>query len=169
MESIHEPVSLPTPQGSTRPAIKISWPHLVLGLIGIGISFYTVILHNQIKAGGGCGAGDCEAVIGSKYGALFGIPVGVFGMLFYAVIILLSIVTKESTATARQIAAQRLIVSSFGLASALAFFYISHMVIRAFCPYCMATHTTTLLVFIVSLAGYLKARRGDQSSSSSTL
>jgi uncharacterized membrane protein len=84
-------------------------------------------------------------------------------MLFYAVIILLSIVTKGSTATARQIAAQRLIVSCVGLASALGFIYISHIVIRAFCPYCMATHTTTLLVFIVSLIGYLKTRRQSKS------
>src|SRR5688500_18790880 len=106
MESTHETAPFPTAEVSAQPRIKVSWPHLVLGLIGGAISFYTVILHNQIKAGGSCGAGDCEAVIGSQYGALFGIPVGVFGMLFYAVIILLSIVTKGSTATPRQIAAQ---------------------------------------------------------------
>ena len=166
MENLSEPVSVSALEVPAQPSVKVNWPHLILGVIGGAISFYTVILHNQIKAGGSCGAGDCEAVIGSKYGALMGIPVGVFGMLFYAVIILLSIVTKGSTATARQIAAQRLIVSSIGLASALGFFYISHMVIRAFCPYCMATHTTTLLIFIASLVGYLKARHASQSSSS---
>jgi uncharacterized membrane protein len=42
-------------------------------------------------------------------------------------------------------------------------------VIHKFCPYCMATHTTTLLVFLVSLVGYLKSRRSSQSTSSSAL
>ncbi|HVF10914.1 MAG TPA: vitamin K epoxide reductase family protein [Abditibacteriaceae bacterium] len=172
MESTHEVVVPGAAEVSPRSSLRVSWPHLVLGVIGAAISFYTILLHHKIKASnasGACGVGDCDDVIGSQYGEMFGIPVGAFGVLFFAVIILLSIVTKASSATARQIAVQRLLVASAGLVSSLAFTYISLAIIRKFCPYCMATHTTTLLIFIVSLVGYLKVRRMPQSSSSSAL
>ena len=169
MESAQEVIAPGAAEVPSQPGVKVSWPHLLLGIIGAAISFYTIVLHNRIKAGGACGAGDCDAVISSKYGEMLGIPVGAFGVLFYAIIILLSITTKASTATPRQIATQRLVVAGAGLASVLWFIYISHVVIGKFCPYCMATHATTLLVFIVSVIDYLKARRSAQSSSSSTL
>lgn len=63
MESAHE-VIIPKPvEATSQSRMRVSWPHLVLGVIGAAISFYTILLHHKINAGGACGAGDCDDVI----------------------------------------------------------------------------------------------------------
>jgi uncharacterized membrane protein len=101
-------------------------------------------------------------VIGSeKYGTLFGLPWGAWGALFFVIVLLLSVNSTTSTQTPRQIAVWQLGAATIGILTSIGLTYISKAIIGAWCPVCMATHVVTFLLFIVSLAGYLKARRGE--------
>jgi uncharacterized membrane protein len=150
--------------GAPRPVSRTSWPHLVLGLIGFAISAYSLHVHSLIKRGeeSGCGISNtinCDKVLASRYGEFLSIPLGVWGMVFFVIVILTAVPSKGSTATRRQTAGWQLGVASAGFVTSVVLTYISKVQIGAFCPICMATHATTLLLFLVSLRSYFKARQ----------
>ncbi len=63
-----------------------AWPIPLLALLGIGVSAYLGIVEtNDINAV--CGpVGDCNAVQQSEYARLFGVPIGVLGLIGYTLI-----------------------------------------------------------------------------------
>ena len=154
----------------SHPAIRVSWPHVVLSLIGAGISMYAIHVHNLVMQGKetGCGITEtitCDKVLASTYGEIFGIPLGMFGLLFF-VIVLLSAITTNPATTLRQMVLQRLLVCGVGFAVSVALTYISLAVIGAACPICLATHATTFVLFVVSLWQFWKMRRAPDVSES---
>jgi uncharacterized membrane protein len=143
--------------------LRISWPHLILGIIGFAISGYSLHVHNLIKQGEDSGCGftntiNCDKVLASRYGEFLSIPLGIWGMVFFVIVILTAITSKGSTATLKQTAGWQLAVASAGFLTSVALTYISKVQIGAFCPICMATHATTTLLFLISLYSYIKAR-----------
>ena len=147
----------------SKSSLSISWPHIVLSVIGIALSCYSVFVHAQIKRGDetGCGVSDtitCDKVLSSPYSEFLSIPLGAWGIVFFVVVILTAISTKSSTATSRQNAAWRLAITAAGFLTSIALTYISVVKIGAVCPVCMATHTATLLLFLVSSYSYPKTR-----------
>lgn len=143
---------------------KTQWPNVVLGLIGIGTSSWAVHVHRLAKAGEdtGCGITDtisCDKVLASRWAELFGIPLGFYGLMFFAIVIVAAIATKTTKATPRQFALQNLGIAAVGFASSLALIFISLVWIKVACPVCLSTHTTTTLLFIFSLVAYFRALR----------
>ncbi|MDQ3814953.1 MAG: vitamin K epoxide reductase family protein [Armatimonadota bacterium] len=143
--------------------VRLSWPHLILGVIGSMVSLYALIIHNRIKAGGESGCGftetiNCDKVLTSDWGVFLHIPLGAWGMAFFFIVILTAITTAPPTTSARRIAAPRLLVATLGLAACGVLSYISLAIIGAACPICIATYVTTFLLFLVSLYEYAKAR-----------
>jgi uncharacterized membrane protein len=144
-------------------AIRLSWPHLYLGALGFAISLYTVRLHNIAAHGGetGCGLTEtisCDRVLTSPYATPLGIPLGAFGMAFFIVVIMTGITTNPKT-TELQAALWRLLVLGAGACGSSTMLYISFALIKAACPYCMATHAVVFTLFVISLFQFLKARR----------
>ena len=143
--------------------LHLSWPHLALGAIGLALSAYAWHEHLVIKAGNesGCYVSEtinCESVLSSKYAELVGIPLGVFGMVYFAVVLMTAIST-EADFSPRRFALTQLAVSLVGIATATVLIYISKVIIGAFCPICMATHATTSLLFLFSLRACFRARK----------
>lgn len=142
---------------------RFSWPHMYLGGLGVAISLYAFLIHRRIEAGGDSGCGftatiNCDKVLASQYGALFGIPLGIFGIAYFLVVILSAITTNRSS-TLRQETLQRLVVSALGLCATVALSYISYGILKAACPICMTTHAVIIATFGVSLWQFLKVRR----------
>ncbi|HEX8551205.1 MAG TPA: vitamin K epoxide reductase family protein [Abditibacteriaceae bacterium] len=145
---------------------KTQWANVLLGLVGCGTSAWAVHVHRLAKAGQdtGCGITDtisCDKVVTSKWAELFGIPLGFYGLMFFAVIIVAAIATKTTKATPRQFALQNLALAAVGFGGSMVLLYISKVIIGNWCPVCLSTHATTTLLFIVSLFTYLRARRLD--------
>lgn len=152
-------------------SLNISWPQFILGLIGLGISLYSIVVKQRIEAGADTGCGfsesiNCDVVIGSeKYGAFLGLPWGAWGAFFFVIVLLLSVNSATSTQTPRQIATWQLGAATVGILTSIGLTYISKAIIGAWCPVCMATHAVTFLLFIVSLVSFLKARRRETTAS----
>jgi uncharacterized membrane protein len=142
---------------------RFSWPHMYLGALGLAISLYAFLIHRRIEAGdpSGCRISEtinCDKVLASQYGALFGIPLGIFGMAYFLVVIVSAVTTNRNT-TLRQETAQRLVVAALGLCATVVLSYISYGILKAACPICMTTHAVIIVTFIVSLWQFLKVRK----------
>ena len=143
---------------------KTQWSNVLLGFIGCLSSGYAVHVHRLAKAGAdtGCGVSDtvsCDAVMTSKWGELFGIPVGFYGLMFFAIVIVMAIATSSTKWTKPQFALQNLAIATVGFLTSVGFITISYFYIKKACPVCLATHATTFTLFLSSLFIYFRARR----------
>ena len=139
--------------------VRIAWPHVVLGLLGIGAGLYAVHLHALVMAGRstGCGISEtisCDKVLGSSYGELLGIPLGFYGALFWALVLVSSV--SNATTLPRAAARQRLTLASVGLLTSLVLAWVSLGVLRHFCPVCATTHVLSGINFLFAVWGVRK-------------
>lgn len=157
-------IAAPATAGKT---LHLSWPHLLLGAAGMALSVYSWHIHRVIKAGGesGCGLSEslnCDKVLSSPYGEFFGIPLGVYGMMFFA-IVLLTAVSTEANISWCQFRLTQLAIATAGILTSLGLLYISKVILQAYCPICLGIHTTTTLLFLTSLFQWRKAVRRETS------
>ncbi|BCM91751.1 hypothetical protein IAD21_03626 [Abditibacteriota bacterium] len=155
--------ALPLSGESVTPAkgVRVAWPHVVLSVLGLAASAYATYAHFLIKAGQdtGCGITDtisCDKVIGSQYGVVFGIPLGIFGALFWAIVLITAI--SSHNVSPRSAALQRLVVGTVGLTTSIVLAYISLGVLHKLCLVCATTHILSGINFLVALAGFWKLR-----------
>lgn len=145
---------------------RVSWPHLLLAMMGFAIAAYALVVHFRIKAGGDSGCGfsetiNCNAVLTSRYAEIFHVPLGAWGMLFFVLIALTS-TWKENFATARadEIRARlvQLLFATCGFATSVLLTFISYTQLHALCPICLSTHAVTTTLFLFSLCLFRKAK-----------
>ncbi len=144
-----------------RAGVVVAWPHVALAACGLAASAWAIHVHLLIKAGEetGCGISEtisCDKVIGSQYGQVFGIPLGAYGVLFWALVFITAISSRG--ASMRAAALQRLLLASVGLASSVVLAYISLGVLKHFCPVCATTHVLSGINFLVALGLWWRGR-----------
>ena len=74
--------------------------NIVIGTLGMIVSLYSIGHHKELKNAGVTDAAcninqtiSCDAVAGSQYSELFGVPLGVFGLAFFIALITLAAIT----------------------------------------------------------------------------
>lgn len=141
----------------------MAWAHVIVGVLGLLASAWAVHVHALVKAGEatGCGITDtisCDKVIGSpQYSQVFGIPLGIFGALFWAIVLVTAV--SSATTSLRAAAWQRLGVATVGLLTSLVLAYISLGVLRKFCPVCATTHILSGVNFLLALGSVWTLRK----------
>ncbi|HWA11210.1 MAG TPA: vitamin K epoxide reductase family protein [Opitutaceae bacterium] len=132
-----------------------NWPWwrralVALNLLALALSTY---LAWHFLAGGavvGCGAGgSCEQVLNSRWSSIGGIlPVSGLAMgVYLAMLVAGACLGPATAAPVRQLAWRTLLVLTGAAAgSAVWFIIVQRWIVGAFCPYCMATHVTGLLI-----------------------
>ena len=165
---MNSPATAPPPEWSApKKGARIFWPHIVLGLIGLALSFYAVYAHLQIEAGQatGCSINDtisCDDVIGSPYGKFAGIPLGYFGAAFWIIVIISGI--SSAATSLRNARLQALGVAVVGLVTSVVLAYIAHFVLGKICPICSGTHGTALVNFVYATVAWFKMPRINESA-----
>ena len=126
-------------------------PTLLIGLIlGLALLGFADALFIFIeKSLGGpipCFIGTgCDTVANSPYSKLFGIPLAVYGMVFYLVT---GIITLLYLDTQRAFFARLIfLVTGIGFLMSLYFIYIQKFLIGAFCMYCVISAVIAILLF----------------------
>lgn len=117
----------------------------LLGFTGLAINLMLLVrrLSDASATLAGCGAGSgCETVLGSRWSEVLGMPVTVPGFLIYALLLL------ALTRPGRPLLAPLLGVIC---AAAIWFIAVQALVIRAFCPWCMAAHAVGLTLTLIGL------------------
>lgn len=124
---------------------------LALVVIGLLVSIYMTIYKLTDNNAMCLGSGDCSAVNASKYSEIYGIPVALVGVAGYAAILILHLLEERGDFLRRNA-----ILFLFGLALAgflftLYLIYVEIALLRALCPFCLASQAAMTLIFIISV------------------
>ena len=95
---------------------------------------------------------SCEAVMTSRYGSIFGVPVAAGGAVWSALVLLLGVVAMRppQSEKAGRVAAYIFVLATVGLAGVLYLGYASFFVLRQLCPLCVAMYVGVIGLFVVS-------------------
>jgi len=149
-----------TPQVASPAGAPLRWELAtpLLALAGLFLATFLTVMHfglltGDVSLGGVCGGeGDCNGVIFSRYGRLFGLPVSVWGMWYYIFAATLSsagvLLRREDRAPFVR-ALLWLAVAAVAFDAWLAWAMIAR--VGRLCPLCIATWAINLAILLLTL------------------
>lgn len=148
--------------------MKISTKHfsiisLVLSILGLLDSLYLTIAHYSTPAILACPETkfvNCQKVTSSSYSMIHGIPITFFGMIFFVVLIILSL-PKFWWSVSAFITKLRISVVSLGMLSVFYLVYVELYKLNSICLYCTGVHLITFLLFIITMWAGIKPTKED--------
>lgn len=94
---------------------------------------------------------SCTQAYLSRYGSLWGVPVAIGGVVFFALVLLIAGIAGRPVSTARETApAYIFALSTVGLAVVLYLAWASYFVLGTFCILCLITYIAVIGIFIVA-------------------
>lgn len=129
---------------------------IALAVVGLLVSIYMTIYKLTSNNAMCLGSGDCSTVNASKYSEVNGFPVASIGILGYAAI-LATLYFEKRKKNFRENSALIL----FGLALTGFIFsvwlvYVEIALLKALCPFCVASQIAMTLIFIIAVARLIK-------------
>jgi uncharacterized membrane protein/protein-disulfide isomerase len=93
---------------------------------------------------------NCTAAYTSRFGAVGGVPVALFGLLFFAGVLLLIALCSQSKAAAPNLPGYVFATSTIGLAVVLYLAYASYFILHVVCLLCAGTYLAVIGLFLIS-------------------
>ncbi|MDP3710739.1 MAG: vitamin K epoxide reductase family protein [bacterium] len=134
------------------PSKKLNWilaVFIVAGFIGFLDAAYLTVQHYQQGVLPCYIFEGCDLVTTSKYSAIFGIPVSLFGALYY-VFIMLAALFYLDTKNKKALKILK-ILPVVGLVATIWFLFLQIFIIKAICFYCVVSAVTSTTIFISGL------------------
>lgn len=137
----------------TRPLSKI--PNkavislLVLALLGFIDATYLAIEHYRGVIPPCSLVSGCEVVLSSPYSLLFGVPVALFGSIYYLFILISTFAYLEGGH--EKILRLALFVTVIGLIMSIWFVSVQAFIIHSYCMYCLASATISTIIFVMAV------------------
>lgn len=127
---------------------------LFASIVGILDSAFILWSHDMGRMEGMCSASgmiSCLALQHPQYSRLFGIPLSVYGLLFYGFVFLYQLfcIKKAIFTRIRNEAKVLFALSAFAMLPTVYLFLISVFKLKSLCPYCMVLYAVSIL-FLVS-------------------
>jgi uncharacterized membrane protein/protein-disulfide isomerase len=137
---------------------KAGWFALVFSLLGLGASTVAAYTHYRMLADPAyvsfCDVNatvSCTTAYASRFGSVSGVPVALFGAIWFGLATLLSLMGLTGPLPARESAPGYLFAgSTLGLAAVLYLAYASFAVLKTLCPVCLTTYVAVVGLFVVS-------------------
>lgn len=120
---------------------------LALSFLGIADSWYlyqSAVTDTALSCDIGGGLDGCNIVAQSEYSHIFGIPLALYGVGFFALIFVLAALLL--VIDTRRIYQALLALSVAGVAASVVFILIQFFLIKAICIYCIASAGIALLL-----------------------
>lgn len=136
-----------------------SWLAIVFlagGFLGFIDSSYLSVLHYKNIIPPCSVLGECETVLTSRYAVIGGVPVSLFGIVYYLALTVLSVLYFDTKRSKFMIVAMGM--SVLGFVFTLWLFFLQVFVIKAFCEYCLFSAVITTTLFAGSLIFAIKNR-----------
>lgn len=124
-------------------------PYIFLTALITNASYLTYKYMNFYYWGGFMSAGctdDCDAVMTSSYGLLFGIPTPIFGLAGFILLFILFTVHNLKPAKAELTKKLFELVLLAACLGAAVFLYILYFELKMFCKFCTFSHICTYLL-----------------------
>lgn len=93
---------------------------------------------------------NCTEAYTSRFGAFAGVPVALFGLLFFAGVLSLIALCSQSSTASRNLPGYIFVVSTIGLAVVLYLAYASYFVLHVVCLLCAGTYLAVIGLFLLS-------------------
>lgn len=123
-----------------------------LALGGVGLSTYLAMYKLGLIGTLACGSGGCETVQMSKWATLLGLPVAVWGLLYYVALFVVAFVgTMERFVDSPWVSHALLLLTSWGVAFSIWLTYLELYVIYAICRFCVVSAVLVTVTFLVSV------------------
>ena len=125
-----------------------------LALLGFFVALYLWLWKMGFMGEIACGTGGCEAVQLSGYATFLGLPVAVYGVIGYPLLLGVSIAGLQP----RWLEEKWPTIMLVGLSGIAVLFtayltFLEAAVIRAWCRWCIGSAVLILAIFVVSVAG----------------
>lgn len=128
---------------------------LLLSGLGLLISAYLTAVH-YTKVPLACpatGIIDCAQVLHSPESMVLGLPLGVWGMVWFIVMGILSARAGRVAAAGGDAVLPRRVWGAVGAASVVYFLYLELLVIGKVCIFCTGVHLVVLALFVMEAVG----------------
>lgn len=131
---------------------------IVFALVGLAAAGASLFIHYRILTQAGyvspCDINStfsCSNAYRSQYGSLFGVPVALFGVLWFALVILLTMVAGRGPESVQESLPGYLFAfSTVGLAVILYLAYAAFFVLKELCVFCLVTYAAVIALFCLS-------------------
>jgi uncharacterized membrane protein/protein-disulfide isomerase len=131
---------------------------LTFSLIGLGAASMSSYVHYRLLTDPSytsfCDVNasmNCTQAYLSQYGSLWGIPVALMGLLFFGLVLLLTLAATRSLSNVREsIPGYIFVLSTIGLAVALYLAWASFFQLHTLCLFCATTYIAVVAIFILS-------------------
>src|SRR5687767_9227363 len=131
---------------------------LAFAVLGLAAASYSSFVHYRMLTQSGyaslCDINatvSCTDVYESPYGSAFGVPVAIFGVVFFAIVLaLVGIAGRAGSAARDNVPGYVFVMSTLALAFALYLAYASYVVLHKFCIFCAINYVAVIGLFIVS-------------------
>ena len=131
---------------------------LAFALLGLGASTMASYVHYKLLTDASyasfCDVNasiSCTQAYLSQYGSVWGVPVAIGGVVFFALVLALVGLAGRPTSKSRENApAYVFVLSTLGLAFVLYLGWASYVVLKTFCILCALTYVAVVAIFIIS-------------------
>ena len=139
----------------------------ILGLIGVLLASFLTITHYTGVPGAACpkhqdGVPVCDIVNQSIYSELFGIPIALFAIFVYSAYSLTSyfLLTKKKFEHINPLHLYKGLIVLSGASLLFAIYLVSvlYFILKTVCLYCFIAHAITLIIFVLSVVAFFKAK-----------
>ena len=131
----------------------------LLSLVGLIISGYLSLYKLGYLGFIQCTTGGCETVQSSRYAFFLGMPVAVWGLGAYLVLLALALAGLQPRwMRERWVALSLFAMASIGLVFTAYLTYLEAFVIHAWCQWCLVSAALVALIFLLSIPGLRYAR-----------
>lgn len=124
---------------------------IALAIVGLLVSIYMTIYKLTSNNAMCLGSGDCSTVNASKYSEVYGIPVAVLGIIGYAAILGVHFLENRGAFFKQNAALLIFGMALTGFLFTIYLIYVEIALIKALCPFCVASQITMTVLFIISL------------------
>lgn len=124
---------------------------IALSLFGLLVSIYMTIYSITANDNMCLGSGDCSIINASRYSKINGIPVALIGVIGYAAIVGLHWLERRNDFFKTNGSMILFGISLIGFLFTLWLVYIEIAVLKAYCPFCIASQVTMTIVFILTV------------------
>jgi uncharacterized membrane protein len=126
----------------------IAFALLILSFLGFLDAGYLTISHYTHISPACSVFSGCETVINSQFSTLFGIPIALFGAIYFFALFYLSIAVLTGY---RPVYARLFNLSAYiGLLISIFLFLIQALILKNYCQYCLLSEIITLFIYIFS-------------------
>ena len=129
------------------------WLHrisMILAVLGLAVSIYMTIYKVTSNDALCLGSGDCSTVNASRYSEIYGFPVASVGIAGYLAILLTHYFERRDSFFKNN---GPMLVFGMALAGFLFTVYLMYVeiaIIKALCPFCIASQVMMTIIFIIS-------------------